>query len=85
MQFDFGIFMIYTHYEGWLPEKTPTDVWKNAWLGSNPTTSPWAHDATPYPIFQLPLTAHPQSAPEPTIDLNDPTLQNRLHVSNRRC
>ena len=32
--------MIYTHYEGWLPEKTPTDVWKDAWLG-NPTTSPW--------------------------------------------
>lgn len=45
--------MIYTHYEGWLPEKTPTDVWKDAWLGKT-TTTPWAHDATPYPIIQLP-------------------------------
>ena len=80
--------MIYTHYEGWLPddEDLPTTQWRGRWCGDS-SDSPCIFDPhRPSVALKHPLPTNPpnDAAPSPAFDPTAPDVlarQQQRHLS----
>ena len=78
--------MIYTHYEGWLPEeeKLPTTKWNASWCGDHQDSPRIFCPSRPAVGLKEPLpTNTPDAAPQPTFDPTAPDVLARQQQRHR--